>query len=393
MTREVAIIGVGMHPWGKFPDKDASELGVYAAKEAIKDAGIKWTDIQAVAAGENKYGGDRGIVAGNMIVSELGERGVPVANLYNACATGASVMREAYNTVVSGECDIVLAVSGDVSPGGFYAPISAGPTDTYYIRFQVAGMTNPAYWAFDCVQRMEEYGTTERHLAMAKVLCSKYGALNPNARYRKQFTVEDVLNSPMVVYPLRLFEICAVSDGAAAAIICSMDKARQLTKNPITVAGVGLGSPQYGDISSRIGVMSFPAKQEAPMVSESASACKMAYERAGMGPEDMDLLELPDNSSWHYLQYLETLGFCEPGGTERLIDEGQTEIGGKIPTNMSGGFASFGEAIAAQTLAGVCEVTWQLRGQSGQRQVEGAKAGIIQTYGAWGNSGTVILKK
>jgi acetyl-CoA acetyltransferase len=302
-------------------------------------------------------------------------------------------MREAYNAIASGECDLVLAVSGDVQPEGFLAPISAGPTDTYYIRFQVAGMTNPAYWAFDCRQRMQKYGTTEKHLAMAKVLCSKYGALNPNARYRREFTLEEVLKSPMVCDPLRLLEICAVSDGAAAAVLCSLEKAKQYTTKPIIVAGIGLGSPLYGDVSSRIGIMSFPAKEEAPMVSESASACKMAYDKAGMGPENMDLLELPDNSSWHYLQYLETLGFCEPGCAERLIDEGDTQIGGKIPTNVSGGFASFGEAISAQTLANVAELTWQLRGVCGPRQVEGAKAGIIQTYGAWGNSGTVILKR
>lgn len=239
---------------------------------------------------------------------------------------------------------------------------------------------------------MEKYGTTERHLAKAKVACSKHGALNPNALYRKEFTEEEVLNSPMVCAPLRLYEICATRDGAAAVVLCSKDKAKEYNAKPVTVAGIGLGSSLYGDPTLRLGLLSSPTEGTAPLLSESYMSARMAFEQAGIGPEDVDFVEVPDNSSWHYLQYLETMGFCGPGEAEQLLDEGETIIGGKLPVCPSGGASSFGEAIAAQGLLQICDLVEQLRGQAGPRQVEGAKVGMAQTYGQLGNSASAILK-
>jgi acetyl-CoA acetyltransferase len=391
--REVAIIGVGMHPWGKFPEKNVVDLAAQATRQALQDAGVEWKSIQAVVAGVYKWGAESGMVLGQSLAGRLGETGVPITNIYNMCATATSVFRSAYLNVASGECDLALAVAADISPLGFLPTRGNDTKDPAYIRFSKIGLTNPAYWAMDCRKRMDAYGTTETHLAKAKVAASKNGAKNPSARYRKEYTVEEVLNSPIVSHPLRLFEICATSDGAAAAVICSLDKAKQFTNHPVIVAGVGLGSARYGDPSARLGMVCFPAEAEAPILSESVAASRMAYEQAGVGPENIDFVELPDNSSWHYLQYLESLGFCKPGEADRLLDEGETAIDGKLPVCPSGGVSSFGEAVAAQGLAQICEIVWQLRGQSGVRQIPGGvKVGMAQTYGMLGNSGTAILK-
>ena len=239
---------------------------------------------------------------------------------------------------------------------------------------------------------MEKYGTTERHLARVKVACSKHGALNPNALYRKEFTEEEVLNSPMVCAPLRLYMICATRDGAAAVVLCSKDKAKKYNAKPVTIAGIGLGSSLYGDPTLRLGLLSSPTEGTAPLLSESYMSARMAFEQAGIGPEDVDFVEVPDNSSWHYLQYLETMGFCGPGEADQLLDEGETIIGGKLPVCPSGGASSFGEAIAAQGLLQIYDLVEQLRGQAGPRQVEGAKVGMAQTYGQLGNSASAILK-
>ena len=390
--REVAVIGVGMHPWGKFPGKSVVDLAAVATRRALEDAGAEWKDIQAVVAGVYKWGAESGMVLGQSLASRFGESGIPITNVYNMCATGTNCFRTAYLSVASGECDTALAVAADISPEGFLPTKGGDQADPASLRFSMVGCPNPAYWALDCRQRMEEYGTTEVHLAKAKAACSRHGALNPYARYRREYTVEEGLRSPMVADPLRLYEICATSDGAAAALICSVDKARQYGSKHVLVAGGGMGSAQDGDTSCRLGLLSYPSEGEAPLLSESAASCRMAYRIAGLGPEEMDVVEVPDNSSWHYLQYLEVLGICGPGEADRLLDDGETVLGGKIPVCTSGGLSSLGEATVAQGLAQIAEIAWQLRGDAGERQVQGAKVGIAQTYGMMGNSATVILK-
>ncbi|MFC2039345.1 lipid-transfer protein [Chloroflexota bacterium] len=391
--RDVAIIGVGMHPWGKFRDKTFVDLGEVATIEALKDAGIKWVDVQAVACGVYLWGGMGGMLAGHHLAARLGETGIPIVNVSNACATAGSALRTAYMMIAAELCDVALAVGLDMSPEGFFPAISEDPKDLAVLRWKAVGIPNPGYWALECRRRMETYGTTQLHLAKAKVAASKHGALNPHARYRREFSVDEVMNSPMVCDPLRLYEICATSDGAAAVVVCSLDTARKYTAKPIIVAAASLASSEYGDVTIRIPQLSSPVTPLAPLLSESAMAARMAYTQAGIGPEDVDLVELPDNSSWHYLQYLETMGFCNPGEAERLLDEEATQIGGKLPICPSGGAASFGEAVAAQGLAQVCELVWQLRHQAGSRQVEGAKVGMAQVYGAQGNNAAVILKR
>ncbi|MBA7668582.1 hypothetical protein ES703_76695 [subsurface metagenome] len=394
--KEIAIIGVGLHPWGKFSEKPWTQMAVEVAREALQDAGVKWTDIQAVAAGSQLWGGRKGIYAGNYFAEVMGETGIPIVNVNNACATAGSAIREAYMMIAAGSCDIVLAVAADKSAKGFFPSLPVyhdEPMPSIDILRWNLGFPNPIYWALECRKRMERYGVTDIHLAKVKAAVSKYGALNPKARYRREFTVEEVLNSPMVADPLRLYEICATSDGAGAVVLCSMDVARKHTTKPIRVAASSLGSGQYGDPTARIPSLSSTAIPTAPIISESAMAAKAAYEQAGIGPEDIDFAELPDNSSWHYLQYLETMGFCKEGESHHLLDEGATLLGGRIPVCPSGGFSSFGEATSAQGFAQVYEIVYQLRGQAGARQVEGAKVGMGEVYGAAANNAALILKK
>jgi acetyl-CoA acetyltransferase len=394
--KDIAILGVGLHPWGKFPEKPWTQMAMEAAREALDDAGVEWTDIQTVISGSQLWGGRKGIYSGNYFTEVMGQTGLPIVNINNACATAGTIMSMACAAIASGSADLVLAVGADKSAKGFFPflptyheePIPSNDT----LRWQM-GLPNPIYWAFEMRKRMIKYGDTETHLAKVKVTCSKHGALNPKARYRKVFTMEEVLNSAMVTDPLRLFEICATSDGAGAVVLGNMKTAKKHASKPIVIAASAIGSPLYGDPTTSIPVVSFTPKPGVPIISESSVAAKRAYEQAGMGPKDIDFVEVPDNSAWHFLQYLETMGFAKEGEAASMLDKGDFAIGGKIPVCPSGGFSSFGEATMAQGFAQVYEMVLQLRGLCKERQVEGAKVGMSEVYGAAGNNAAVILKK
>lgn len=391
--KDIAIIGVGMHPYGKYPEKDPRELGVHAVREALKDAGITWNDVQAMTASCSANLGSFGWLPGHCIAQAIGETGIPIVNISNVCASGGSAIRSIAAMISGGLCDLGIAVGVDIAPKGFYRALGLGNSWDYdYVRWRAVGMENPSYWALECRRRMAEYGTTEEDLALTKVVSSKHAQYNPYARYKKVFTVEEVLASPYVCSPLRLVELCPTSDGAAAVILCSMKKARQYVSKPIILAGCSLTSGSYGDPTIRIMQLSAPAKAQAPLISDAVLAFDTAYEEAGIGPEDIDFAELPDNSSWHYLVYMEAAKLCKQGEAEILLRQGDTSIGGKIPICPSGGPSSMGEAYPAQGIAQMCEMVWQLRGQAGQRQIEGATVALGQTYGMQGNSSAIIIK-
>jgi acetyl-CoA acetyltransferase len=375
-----------------FSEQVFADFAAVAVDGALKDANIEWKKIQSIMAGIFIYGGNAGHLSGQYLESIFGETGVPVVNVYNACATGSAAMRMAYNSVAAGETDTALAFGADVSPKGFLTAKSDNAVqDRDVIRWKMTAMPNPVYWALECTKRMEKYGTTEEDLAMVKVLLSEYGSKNPDARFKKAYSLDEVMNSVYVSEPLRLYMICPVSTGAAAAIITADKELISKADEPVKIAATTMGSSIYGDPTIRISAVSCPAVAEAPMLSESYSASQQAYKKAGIGPEDVDLLEVPDNSSWHYLVYLETCGFCGEGEADKMLRDGETKIGGKLPVNPSGGFSSHGEALSAQAIWQVVECANQLRGRSGERQVENPKVAMAQTYGLMGNSGTTIL--
>ena len=393
---EVAVLGVGMHPWGKW-GKNFVEYGVVAARDALADAGLGWTDIQFVSGADTVRNGYPGYVAGATFAQALGWQGAQVTSAYAACASGATAIDVARNRILAGLCDVALVVGADTTPKGFLAPTGGDrPDDPDWLRFRLLGATNPTYFAFYARRRMEVFGATDADFAKVKVKNARHGLDNPNARYRKEVTEDEVLGSPMVADPLRLLEICATSDGAAAVVLSSMEYAKKRgAGDPVRVAAVSTATPRFPN--TIIEMPNFATDSAAavgpPELTFRDSIAAEAYEQAGIGPDDLDLAEVYDLSSALELDWYENIGLCKPGEAEKLLHDGDTTIGGRIPVNPSGGLACFGEAVPAQALAQVCELVWQLRGQANGRQVEGARVGLTANQGLFGHGSSVIVKK
>lgn len=390
---DVAVLGVGMHPWGKW-GRNFVEYGIEASQAALADAGVTWSDIQFVAGADTIRNGYPGFIAGATLSQALGWQGNRISSSYAACASGAQALSSARSQILAGLCDVALVVGADTTPKGFFAPVGGDrPDDPDWLRFRLLGATNPTYFALYARRRMELYGATPEDFAMVKAKNSRHGLTNPNARYHKEFTVDDVLASAIVADPLHLLDICATSDGAAAIVLCSMDYAKRHTTTPVRVAAISTGTPTYPQTVIEMPNFSTDSAAAVAMPPRSFrdSIAWGAYDEAGLGPDDVDLAEVYDLSSALELDWYENIGLCKEGEAERLIRDGDTQVGGRIPVNASGGLACFGEAIPAQAIAQVCELTWHLRGQAGDRQVEGAKVGITVNQGLFGHGSSVIV--
>ncbi|HLX87933.1 MAG TPA: lipid-transfer protein [Acidimicrobiales bacterium] len=398
MPERVAVLGVGMHPWGKW-GRNFVEYGLSAARAALADAGLAWRDIQFVSGADTIRNGYPGFVAGATFAQALGWSGARVASSYAACASGATAIAAARAQILAGLCDVALVVGADTTPKGFFAPVGGErKDDPDWLRFHLLGATNPTYFALYARRRMELFGATEDDFAAVKVKNARHGLENPNARYRKEVTAEEVLASPMVADPLRLLEICATSDGGAALVLSSMDFARRHAGggSPVTVAAVSTVTPRFPQT-----VIEMPnfATDSAVAVGDGLgpafrqSIANAAYEEAGIGPEDVDVAEVYDLSSALELDWYEDIGLCKQGEAERLLRDGDTAVGGRIPVNPSGGLSCFGEAIPAQAIAQVCELVWQLRGQASGRQVEGASVGVTANQGLFGHGSSVVVAR
>jgi acetyl-CoA acetyltransferase len=392
MSKDVAVLGVGMHPWGKWGQNFVG-YGVKAAQDALKDAGVEWKDIQLVAGGGTIRNGYPGYVAGATFAQALGWSGAKVSSSYGACATGAQAISVARAHILAGLCEVALVIGADAAPKGFFAPTGGHrPEDPDWLRFHIQGITNPTYFGLYARRRMEAYGATQQDFAAVKVKNAKHGLHNPNARYRKEVTLEDVTSSVLVADPLHLLDICATSDGAAALVLSSMDFARKHATDPVKIAAVSTVTPVYPNAIIEMPNLATDSKAGVglPEIGFKESIAHGAYEEAGLGPEDMSLAEVYDLSTALELDWYEQIGLCPPGDAEKLLRDGDTAIGGRVPVNPSGGLGSFGEAVPAQAIAQVCELTWQLRGQAEGRQVEGAKAGVTVNQGLFGHGSSVI---
>ena len=395
MAKEVAILGVGMHPWGKW-GKNFVEYGVKAAEDALADAGVAWKDIQFVAGGDTIRNGYPGFVAGATFAQALGWNGARVASTYGACASGSQAIDVARTRILAGQCDVALVVGADTTPKGFLAPNKGERgDDPDWLRFRVLGAANTTYFGLYARRRMAMSGATTADFARVKVKNAKHGLHNANARYRKEVSADEVMASAIVADPLRLLDICATSDGGAALVLCSMEFARKHTANPVRIAGISTVTPVYP-----VTVIEMPnfstdsaAAVTAPTVPFRDSIAKAAYEDAGIGPEELSVAEVYDLSTALELDWYENIGLCKAGDAEKLLRDGETAIGGRIPVNPSGGLACFGEAVPAQAIAQVCELTWQLRGQAGIRQVNGAKVGVTANQGLFGHGSSVVVKR
>ncbi|MFB7258835.1 lipid-transfer protein [Streptomyces nojiriensis] len=393
MSADIAVLGAGMHPWGKW-GRSFVEYGRAAARAALADAGLDWTQVQSIVGADTVRSGYPGYVAGATFARALGWQGARVTSVYAACASGAQAIGAARAQILAGLADVVLVVGADAAPKGFFAPAGGErPDDPDWLRFRVLGATNPAYFALYARRRMALHGDTLEDFAQVKVKNAAAGLLNPHARYRRKVTADDVAASAVVADPLRLLDICATSDGGAALVLTSMDFARARgVADPVRIRAVSTVTPTYPrtvpdlpDIATDSAVAVAPAAG-----SFRSSIARAAYEEAGLGPDDLSLAEVYDLSTALELEWYEDIGLCGEGEGAKLVREGATALGGRIPVNTSGGLASFGEAVPAQAIAQVCELTWQLRGTAGERQVPGARAGITANQGLFGHGSAVV---
>jgi len=382
--RNVVVIGVGMTKFGKFPELMVEQLGREAAWEAMKDAGIRPQDIQVAYLGnltESRETGHNSCAA-QEILRGVGIRGIPVTRVENACASGSTAFREAWMAVGSGLYDIAMAAGVEKLTGRGPAPLSRiGDTIE-----GIAGFAPPGMWAMRAQRHMAQFGTTLEQMAKVAVKNRKNGLLNPRAQYPKKVTVEEVRNSPMICYPLTLYDSCPTTDGGASAILCSEEVAKRYATKLIYVAAATLKSGTYENLRD-IAINDIEKR-----------AAREAYERAGMGPEDLDLAEVHDCFTIAEIVRIENLGFCKEGEGGRLVEEGITQLGGKLPVNPSGGLLCKGHPVGATGVAQVAELVWQLRGEAGARQVQGAKAGLAHCSGGFvgqdtGASTVIILKR
>jgi acetyl-CoA acetyltransferase len=362
--REVKVVGVGMVKFGKYPDKRLSELGKDACWKAIRDAGVNPRDIQVAYCGHNRQGS----VAGQRILVEIGLTGIPITNVENACCSGSSAVREAFMAVAGGFYEVALVVGAEKLYGKVQGALSGSDED---LEIDL-GLVQPALYALRARRHMELYGTTSAQLAKISVKNHHNGCLNPNAQYQKEITVEEVLASRMIADPLHLLDCCPIGDGAAAVVLCSAEAAKKYSGKPVSFVAstlaTGTINSGYTDVELTREELTIRAAQE-------------AYRTAGIGPEDIDLAEVHDCFTIAEMTRIENLGFCKPGEAGKLIDEGTTEIGGRIPINTSGGLLAKGHPLGATGVAQIAEIVWQLRGQAGPRQVKGAKVGLAHCRG------------
>ncbi len=360
--REVAIVGTGMIPHRKYRDKSVVELGAEAVRLALSDSGLKQSDIHAAYCG-NVYSD---MLLGQKIYKEAGIDALPIFNVENACSSGATAFHEAYYAIADGRYDtaIVLGVEKLSSLGG-----GAIPLDMEDIEVR-QGLIMPAVYAMRAKRYMHEYGCTKETLAKVSVKSRKNASMNFHAQYRDQVTVEEVLASKPVTDPLTLLQCCPTSDGASAVILSTTAIARRHTSAPVRILASELTSGKYTN-----------GYRDMTIPEITVRGAIEAYKIAGLDPEDIDVAEVHDAFTIAELLYYEALQFCKRGDAAKLIADGDTEIGGRIPVNPSGGLLSKGHPLGATGTAQIVEIVTQLQGRAGQRQVEGAKIGLTHCTG------------
>ena len=360
--RDVAAIGAGMVRFAKQPDKTLAEIAWPAVKQAIDDSGVAKRDIEAAWCG-TALGG---MMSGQRILKAIGLTGLPIVNVENACSSSSSAFREAWVAVASGLYDVALVIGVEklTKFGGGTLPLESED-------FEVAhGMVMPALYGMRAKRYMHDYGLTPEQLAGVAVKAHDHGALNEDAQYRNRITVDEVMAARPIADPFTLLHCCPSGDGAAALVIAAESVAARYTAKPVRVRASELASGKY---------MTGFRDMTTPEITVRGAA--EAYEMAGLGPEDIDVAEVHDAFTIAELLYYEALGFCERGDAAALLEDGETSLGGRIPVNPSGGLLSKGHPIGATGAAQMVEIVRQLRGECGERQVEGAKVGLTHCTG------------
>ena len=374
------VVGVDMIKFGRFPERTVPEIGAEAALLALDDCGLTIQHMEALYCGN--LGQASGMV-GQRILQQIGQTGIPVVNVSNACATGATAFREAWAAVKAGLYDCVLAVGVEQMGKGLLGGTGGG---TGIPKEGLLGSgTMPAVFAEAGMEHARKYGTTFEQFAKVSVKNHHHSTLNPKAMYQIETPLETVMNAEMIAYPNTKL-MCSVNvDGSAAAVICSEKKAKEL----------GL---MKRAVKVRASVLTSDPWQERDLVMPDVNSCtrlaaKTAYEMAGLGADEIDLVELHDCFATAEILHYENLGLCKDGEAGRMIDDGEVALGGRIPVNVSGGLLSKGHPLGATGIANIYEVSTHLRGEAGKRQVEGARIGLTHVIGLGSACGIHILEK
>jgi acetyl-CoA C-acetyltransferase len=377
--REVAVIGTGMTKFGELWGQSLRDLFVEAALGAMESAGAdKLDSIYVGNMSSGLFVGQEHI--GPLVADHLGMRGVPATRVESACASGGMAIRSAFLEVASGASDLVLAAGvekmndgADVT--GVLATASDQEEEVYY------GVTFPGLYAMIARAHMATHGTTEEDLSWVSVKAHRNGVKNPKAQFRREVSLEEVMSSSLVAEPLRLLHCSPVTDGAAAVLLCPLERAKEFTDRPVKILASGAAT-------SSLALAQRPDPAHLDVVELSG---RRAYQMAGIGPEDIDLVEVHDCFAIAEICCVEALGFMERGTGGRGAREGITDLGGKIPVNVSGGLKSKGHPVGATGVAQAVTVVEQLRGEAGEQQVEGARIGMAQNMGGSGASSVVHI--
>jgi len=370
----VGIVGIGQTKFGKLSDSSSRELVADAFKEALADAGLARKDISTLIVCSGTHYDKQRSPAGIM-AEYLGVNPTPTFHVEAACASSGVGVRVGWSMIQAGLHDIVAVV-------GFQKMMELDAAEVQDVMSRSGdvmwespfGPTMPAYYAMHARAHMKRYGTTEEQLALVSVKNHKYGAKNPYAMFQKELTVEDVLKSRVVASPLKLYDCCANADGATCVILAREKLARKFTDAPVWVAGLGLASSP----------MSLTSRSEFASFQCTVQAARQAYKMAKVTAHDLDVAEVHDSFTSAEIVNYEDLGFCRRGDGGKMIQDGQTHIGGKIPVNVDGGLLAKGHPVGATGAAHIIAIAKQLRNEAGQNQVPKAKIGLAHNIGGIG---------
>lgn len=374
---KVAIVGVGQSKFGKRTDASLRELAFEAAKEAFEDSNLSPTDIESSVIGNMTADLFNGQASpANVLTEYVGLNPQGTLRAECACATGSAAFRAGYMTIASGLADIVMVIGvekmNEVSTPKAVEVLGRGG-DSFW-EFSFFGTTFPSYYALMATAHMNQFGTTEEQLGKIAVKAHKYGAMNPYAHMQKEITLDDALKSRYIAWPLKLYDCSLITDGAAAVILSSEDKAKKITDTPVWVSGLGF--------ASEAGY--FAAKPSYVGIKSAVLAAEQAYKMAKVDAEDIKVACVHDCFTIAEIIAYEDLGFCKKGEGGKMIDEGQTYIGGRVPVNVDGGLKTKGHPVGATGVAMAAEIAKQLRGECGKRQTPNADIGLSHNVGASG---------
>ena len=380
MSEDVAVVGLGIHAFGRHPGVSGLEMAAHAVRAALADAGIGWEQVDFAAGGSDSAGN------ADTTVSVLGLTGVPFINVKNGCATGGSALSTAHAMLLAGSAEVAVVVGFDKHPPGAFNPLpEEWGIGSWY--GETGLMLTTQFFAMKIQRYMGEHGISESTLAKVAAKAFENGSRNPNAWRRQALSEDEVLASKMVNDPLRQYMFCSPGEGAVALVLARGARIGALTTRPVYLRSVAFRTRRFG--SFEVFSPSIPV-ESAPSPTAEASAA--AFEQAGIGPGDIDVAQLQDTESGAEIMHLAETGLCQDGEQEALIQNGATRIGGRLPINTDGGCLACGEPIGASGLRQVHEVALQLRGEAGDRQIPGpARVGFTQVYGAPGVSACTVL--